>query len=591
MSNVTNVRSWHLWMYDILFLLVLALAGYLRLTGINWGEAQHQHPDENHFSSVIDNLRAHECIDSAIPIEACPPEQKRWIGIGDYFNSDTSTLSPYNRGFSFYVYGNLPLTIIRIAGEATDQVNWRVFGRQFSALADLIAILFLYLIVSRMYGRRVGLLAALFSTLTVMQIQQSHFFTVDLFVNTFAFMAIWFAVAILEHKEQRSESSDSSGEPPEITPQSQTPEPQLENPQPSIPSFGRGATFSVSNFQLLITNPLFLFSIGFGFALGMAMASKINIAPLAILLPAAFILRYFVRKSQGDMPLIKSEDSSGIEHPNNELRSRPTDYWTLVIVCLIAGGLAALISFRIFQPYAFKGIGLNPQWVANIREQRIQAAGGADVPWELQWARRSHLYSFMNLTLWGFGLPLGILAWVGFLYMGWRILKGEWRHALLWGWTAAYFVWQSLQFNPTMRYQLPIYPLLAMMAAWFVFELGRLNIPRARPTTDGSVEGSKRFNPLPLLASIVGGTVLVLTAIWAFAFHSIYLRDEPRIAASRWIYQNVPGPINLKIERTDDSIYNQPVPFPTGTYVQPEAPYQTSFIPQNDGLLKEITLA
>src|SRR6185295_16474846 len=82
-----------------------------------------------------------------------------------------------------------------------------------------------------------------------------------------------------------------------------------------------------------------------------------------------------------------------------------------------------------------------------------------------------------NLTLWGLGLPLGILAWAGFLYMGWRILKGEWRHALLWGWTAFYFLWQSLQFNPTMRYQLPIYPLLAMMAAWFVFELAGSNIP------------------------------------------------------------------------------------------------------------------
>ena len=144
------------------------------------------------------------------------------------------------------------------------------------------------------------------------------------------------------------------------------------------------------------------------------------------------------------------------------------------------------------------------------QEQRVQAQGDADLPWNLQWARRSHLYSFTNLTLWGLGLPLGILAWAGFLYMGWRILKGEWRHALLWGWTALYFLWQSLQFNPTMRYQLPIYPLLAMMAAWFVFELAGLNIRKARPATEESVEGPKRFNPLPLLASILGVTVIVL---------------------------------------------------------------------------------
>ena len=131
----------------------------------------------------------------------------------------------------------------------------------------------------------------------------------------------------------------------------------------------------------------------------------------------------------------------------------------------------ALITFRIFQPYAFDEIIPNERWVENIAEQRGQARGDADLPWNLQWARRTHLYSFENLTIWGLGLPLGILAWAGFLTMGWRMLKGEWRHALLWGWTAFYFIWQSLQFNPTMRYQLPIYPLLAMMAAWFVFSL------------------------------------------------------------------------------------------------------------------------
>ncbi len=153
--------------------------------------------------------------------------------------------------------------------------------------------------------------------------------------------------------------------------------------------------------------------------------------------------------------------------------SLPLNYWQQIVVYLVVGGIAAFLTFRIFQPYAFSGI-ITPdkQWLENIAEQRVQAHGDADLPWNLQWARRTHLYSFKNLTIWGLGLPLGILAWAGFLYMGWRILKGEWKHALLWSWTAFYFIWQSLQFNPTMRYQLPIYPLLAMTAAWGVFEVG-----------------------------------------------------------------------------------------------------------------------
>jgi len=52
-------REKHFWIYDILFLLVFVLAGYLRLTGVNWGEGQHQHPDENFLTGVLGSLRAH----------------------------------------------------------------------------------------------------------------------------------------------------------------------------------------------------------------------------------------------------------------------------------------------------------------------------------------------------------------------------------------------------------------------------------------------------------------------------------------------------------------------------------------------------
>ncbi|HET9908899.1 MAG TPA: DUF2298 domain-containing protein, partial [Anaerolineales bacterium] len=548
-------RDKYFWLFDILFLLVLALAGYLRLTGVAWGEGQHQHPDENHFSSVLENLRARECAEPAIPIEACPEEQKRWISIGDYFNSKTSTLNQYNRGFSFYVYGNLPMTITRVAAEALNTTNFRLFGRQISALADLFAIVFLYLSVSRLYGRRIGLLAALFSALTVMQIQQSHFFTVDLFVNAFAFLAIYFAVLILDYrqKEIRTTQVDAF-----------TSSEMANDPEPVVSKTPiSSSSIDLANLKGLITHPLLLLSLGFGFAYGMALASKVNIYPLAILLPGALGLRYLIANKEA------TDNGSG---------ESTTNYWSWVIACLIAGGFAAFVSFRIFQPYAFDGLLPSEQWIANIQEQRAQAKGDADLPWNLQWARRSHFYSFENLTTWGLGLPLGILAWAGFLYMGWRILKGEWRHALLWGWTGAYFAWQSLQFNPTMRYQLPIYPLLAMMAAWVIFE-----IPR-------NFQSEKARSVVRSLSYVLGVIVLVLTAVWAFAFQSIYIRSEPRIAASRWIFQNIPGPINIQIQ-AEDSIYNQPLPFPSGVRIDSTMPYQTSFIAQSDGLVNEILFA
>jgi hypothetical protein len=161
----------------------------------NWGEGQHQHPDENFLSSVLASLQAQKCADEALPVEACPPEQKRWLSLGDYFDSETSTLNPYNRGYAFFVYGNLPMTIVRVAADATAGIrreNARApVLRAGRPVHDLFCTWRLAL-----YGRASALLASLFSALTVMQIQQSHFFTTDLFVNAFAFLAIYFAVKI-----------------------------------------------------------------------------------------------------------------------------------------------------------------------------------------------------------------------------------------------------------------------------------------------------------------------------------------------------------------------------------------------------------
>ena len=534
------------WLYDLLFILVLLMAGYLRLAGFNWGEGYHQHPDELFLTGVVNNLRAQACDDPLIPVDSCPEDQKHWLSIGEYFDTDTSTLSPYNRGNAFFVYGNLPMNLIRLSMELTgndDFGNSKFFARQVSALADLLTIFLLYLIVSSLYGRKVGLLAATFSSLTVMQIQQSHFFTTDLFTNLFMFLALAFTVKIVDYRELGIGSRES------------------DDSRLSIPD-----SCNTHSISAIIRSPLFLLSIGFGVSLGMAMASKINAAALAIALPGAFAVRYFLYDRH---------------------KSVTTDHWSLITAFLIAGGVATLISFRIFQPYAFDGLRLNPQWVANISEVRTQASGEADLPWNLQWARRSHLYSFENLTIWGLGLPLGILAWAGFLLMGWRIFKGEYKHLLLWGWTAFYFLWQSLQFNPTMRYQLPIYPLLCMMAAWFIFEVVYLNktIDDRQQTTRQTV---RRLSSV--VAGFIGVTVLILTAIWAFAFQSIYLRDETRMAASRWIYQNAPGPVNLRIETTDQGIYSQPLPMPAELVITTDTPYNLTFSPNRDGQISEVSL-
>jgi YYY domain-containing protein len=61
------------------------------------------------------------------------------------------------------------------------------------------------------------------------------------------------------------------------------------------------------------------------------------------------------------------------------------------------------------------------------------------------------------------------------------------------------------------------------------------------------------------------------------------------VEASRWIYQHIPGPVNLPIKQ-DGSVYNQPVPLPYNYLIQPEIPYYGSFTANTSGELDEVVL-
>jgi YYY domain-containing protein len=515
--NSTSNSPFQRWVYILLLVLILAAGAYLRLVGLDWDEEQHLHPDERFLTMVEASIS---------PVQS----------LGEYFNTSESSLNPHNRGHGFFVYGTLPIFIVRyVADVLGDSGYGQVYlvGRALSALVDLGVVWLVFLVARRLYDLRVGLLASAFYAFAVLPLQQSHFFTVDTFTNFFMLLAIYFAVELmLVSREQTVENGEQGAESAELE------SVLVEQPIP------------------VLTPWYFVF---FGLALGMAVASKINAAPIAIVLPGAAAL-HLLRLPH--------------ERRYQELGR--------VLAYLVLAGAVSLLTFRVFQPYAFDGLGLNPLWLENMKSIQAQAGGDVDFPPALQWARRPVWFSFQNILLWGLGAPLGILAWAGFLWMGWRIIKGEWqRHIVVWGWTALYFTWQSMQWNSTMRYQLPIYPLLVIFAAWGVIAL----LDRGPQTADrnrGSIwtQGA---------AWTVGGLVLILTMAWGFAFTRIYTQPHPRVAASRWMLQNFPGPINLPIER-DAEIYNQPVRFSEGVSVLENQPYQTTFTASDSGQLTEIFL-
>lgn len=536
------------WVFEVLLILVLLAGAYFRFKGLYWGEYQYLHPDERFLVWVGTDI-------SPVKITEGPngPE-KTWLSFSEYFDTANSPLNPNNRGHGFYVYGTLPMFLTRLAvelyfGNSGFDLMTQA-GRAFSALTDLLTVLLVYLIAARLYDKRVGVLAAAFSTAAVLQIQQSHFFTMDTFANLFAFLAFYFAIRI---------QTDKRPWPGEFDPGDQAI--SANDNALSSPPKRQG-----KEIKAFFRHPLFWPSLAFGLAYGMAMASKISIIPVAVLLPAAIVVR---------------------------ILSRPRRDWTRLageaLAYLLIAGFVSLLVFRLTQPYAFSGPGffglrLNPEWVAQLREQRNQATPEVDFPPAMQWARRPIWFSAQNLVVWGLGLPLGILAWAGFLWAGWRMLKGDWqRHVLLWSWTGFYFIWQSLALNPTMRYQLPIYPSLVIFAAWAIiamWDAGRNKLQKQ------DVKQS-RISWQQIVVVLVGTLVLVSTFLYAFGFSGIYTRPITRVDASRWIYQNIPGPINLTIT-SKDGIYNQPLPFPYGASISAAAPYTTTFSPKTSGVLTEV---
>ena len=147
-SETTDIKKiktrakvdWRGGLIVFLLLSIICAGAYFRTIGVDWDEGRHLHPDERFLSMVLNSMT---------PVRSA----------GEYFNTDASTLNPGNLGYDFFVYGTLPLFIIRYVGEWIGQVGYdpiTIVGRQLSALADVITILLVFLIAFRLMNSKAG---------------------------------------------------------------------------------------------------------------------------------------------------------------------------------------------------------------------------------------------------------------------------------------------------------------------------------------------------------------------------------------------------------------------------------------------------
>lgn len=515
-------------------IVVLAVAAWLRFTGLDWDEKSHLHPDERFLTMV----------ETAI---------QPTFSITQYFSSYQSPLNPQNRGHEFFVYGDLPIFFVRYTAEFADVLCASVpgctlrftgyddvylVGRAISALVDLATVLVLFFIGRRLYDHRVGLVASALYAVCVLPIQNAHFFTVDTFVILMVSIAIFYAVRV---------SQDG----------------------------GWGDW------------------ILFGIFFGASLACKISVWPLAFVL----ILAALIRSSR------ISEES-----------------WPAVYAGLAIAGVLTFTSFRVLQPYAFAGLGFDPEtmgeeqfgaatltapswwssvydilpkglrviflpspnWLANMETIKNQMSGDVDFPPNHQWTdRKPIVFPWLNMVLYGMGPFLGLAAWIGWAVALILIVsrKFEWRrHSLPVVWILIFFIYQGTQWVKSMRYLLPIYPMLALLAGWFLVEI----VQKVRQTrTLAGIRSNLRLNirrwlAIGALAAVIGGT-----ALWAFSFVQIYRQPTTRVAATRWIYQNVPMGATLLYTvdgEGSDAVHEMQIPLGSYDYVIDGIKNVTSFV-------------
>jgi len=486
---------------------IVLIGASMRLTGVNWDEQTHLHPDERFLTDVETKL-------------AWPKS------IAEYFDEARSPLNPHNRGVGMFVYGTLPIFIVKAVGTLLDQGSyWQIHlvGRVVSALYDLGVVVLVFFLGRRLHGRWVGLLASFLMACTVLAIQHSHFFTVETFTTLLVTLAFYFTVRALQD--------------------------------------GGWGNWALA-----------------GAAFGMAVAGKISVATYVLIIGVAALMRAArlpakARAMEDGRPLWQgrfaglsfalSVNGSGEQAARHSALvrclARATGF-------LAMAGLAALVAFRITQPYAFTGpspfsLNVSMRWL----QQDVLAAsslvnGSIDFPPSHQWTDREPIwFAWRNMVLWGMGLPLGLAAWAGWLVATLELVrKRQLEHLLIILWVTLTFVYQSVQFVKTIRYFLPIYPLLVILAGYFLVWLWRQGQALARRARDDSwaapVWARTLVGRAPLVAGLVGALVLGGTFLYAEAFTNIYRRPLTRVEASRWVYANIPPGSSITWEMWDDTV-------------------------------------
>jgi 4-amino-4-deoxy-L-arabinose transferase-like glycosyltransferase len=450
----------------IIFCLLAAvlIAAAFRFVGFKWDENRHLHPDERFLTTVTNDIK--------------------WTSPLKYFDYKNSTLNPHIK-VPFFIYGTFPVFLTKAVGDITGYSNYDKYyliGRFFSTLFDLLTIIVIFFIGKELFDVKTGLVASFLLAITVIHIQHSHFYVVDLFAAFFLTLCMYLLM-------------------------------------------------------LWIKNGKFITILLAGISLGFAASSKISailFLPIIALACSIFFIKELV---------------SGLNakrEPDKVIMSSILRVALSILLVLVFG----FLIFRIFQPYAFTGpniwnLQISDGFASSYKTQQGFNDPNSRYPPTYQWRHRSPFFQVNNLTLWGLGIPLSIICWLGVLLGVYQLIfRKKWIFLLPLAWITFLIAFHATQFMKNTRYLLPITPFLVLFGAYFLTETYKFLID------------SSLFKPKIKKQASLGVilAIIIFSMLWPLAFTNIYLHQHPRIVASNWIFENLPINATVANEHWDDNL-------------------------------------
>jgi hypothetical protein len=422
----------------------------------------------------------------------------------------------------FFAYGSFPVYLLRVLSwlAAQRRPEWAsmgrfyLLGRHVSVLFDTMTVCATYWMGRKVFRRPViGFLAAGFVTFTVLHIQLSHFYTVDTILTALVMLAVGKAVDVARYAKSRD-----------------------------------GALVGV--------------------AFGAALATKVSVAPLAIVVLAAWMASAWKSIS-----------------PCGSLADRLQSVWRRTRGPLLRTYAVTLVCFVALQPYAVID---GHRFVQGVGREIAMSQGWADLPYTRQYSgTMPYAYQVRQLLWFTAGFPLALLGLSGLVYVTGRVVVEARRGRRLplvksvWlVWPLIYAVMQGAAYAKFVRYALPLVPFLCIAGATLWVDAWDAVAQKASATG--------RRQPVRFLLIGVLCIVLGYSIPYALAFIGIYEETHPWLKATSWLCQHMAEGDDVLVEYWDDPLPWRYCASDLGCPARYSLYSVDSYEPESDGKLEHL---